>query len=99
MHPPATARTPSLLLRQLAENISEGEGDKADEQEEEKRTEENAMGFFRRGGRQGGFAFGGAPFVFGDFCGGCRGNAFWTEMFEVVDDIRPILNPFVWIFC
>ena len=92
-----TARTPSLLLRQLTENIAQGKGDKADEQEEEKRTEEDTMGFFRRGGGQSGFPFGGATFVFGDFCGGCRGNAFRAEMFETVDDGCPILNPFVWI--
>ena len=30
-------RTLSLLLRQLAENVAEGEGDEADEKEEEKR--------------------------------------------------------------
>lgn len=56
------------------------------------------MGLFRFSGGQGGFPFRGPMFVFGDFCGGCRGNAFRAEMFEAVDYIRPILNPFVWIF-
>ena len=37
--PKPTARTPSLLLRQLAENVAKGESDKADEKKEEKRAE------------------------------------------------------------
>ena len=89
--------TLTLLLRQLAENIAEGDGDGADEKKKEKRAEKETMVFFRFSRGQGGFPFGGATLVFGDLRTGCHWNPLWTKMFEGVDDGFPILDSRIWI--
>ena len=55
------------------------------------------MGLFRLSRGQGGFPFGNPPFVFGNLGTGRRRNTFGAKVFEAVDDVRPILDPLVWI--